>query len=44
MAVLRSERYLELLDQLANSVAEPRLSDRASRTEVDSLPRLMRNP
>jgi CHAD domain-containing protein len=44
MAVLRSERYLQLLDQLANAAAEPRLSDRASRTAVDSLPRLMRKP
>jgi CHAD domain-containing protein len=44
MGVLRSQRSLELLDQLANSVAEPRLSERAARTAIDSLPRLMRNP
>jgi CHAD domain-containing protein len=44
LAVLRSERYTELLDQLANAAAEPRLADRARRTDVERLPRLMRKP
>ena len=35
---------LELLDQLANAAAEPRLSERGNRTNIDSLPRLMRKP
>jgi CHAD domain-containing protein len=41
LAVLRSERYLELLDQLANADVESRLSDRGRETDVESLPRLM---
>ena len=44
MAVLRSERYLELVNQLANAAAEPRLSDRAQRMGLDSLLGLMRKP
>jgi CHAD domain-containing protein len=44
LAVLRSDRYLGLLDQLAKAAVEPPLSDRAKRTDLDSLPRLMRNP
>jgi CHAD domain-containing protein len=44
MAVLRSERYLELLDQLANGSVEPPLSDRGRRTDLKALPRLMRSP
>jgi hypothetical protein len=44
LAVLRSKRYLELLDQLANATVELPLSERARTTDVESLPRLMRKP
>jgi len=44
LAVLRSKRYLELLDQLANAAVELPLSERARTTDVESLPRLMRKP
>ena len=44
LVVLRSKRYLELLDQLANVAVELPLSERARTTDVESLPRLMRKP
>jgi CHAD domain-containing protein len=41
---LRSDRYVELLDRLVEAARSPALSERASETAADALPKLVRRP